>query len=84
MIGATRATWGHVFPITPSRAPTSDKGVLVAPRGPNVKKWRFSAISLGPRGTVGGHLPPPIWLDHRLGTTFGGSNGTVWGLIRPK
>lgn len=84
MIGATRATWGHVFPITPSRAPTSDKGVLVAPRGPNVKKWRFSAISLGPRGTVGGHLPPPFGWIIGWALLFGGSNGTVWGLIRPK
>ena len=50
MIGATRATWGRVFRMTLSRAPTFDKGLLVAPRGPKVKKRRFSAVFVGPLG----------------------------------
>lgn len=57
MIGATRATWGHVIPMTLIlRAREADKGVLVAPRGPNLPKmavfWDSSealGATLGPR-----------------------------------
>ena len=57
MIGATRATWGHVFRMTHiPRTREAHNGVLVAPRGPKVSKtgknshspWLVGATS-GPR-----------------------------------
>jgi len=57
MIGATRATWGHVFRMTPiPRAREAHNGVLVAPRGPNSKNARFSALRYGRGGPRWGHV----------------------------
>lgn len=73
MIGATRATWGHVFRMTPiPRTREAHNGVLVAPRGPNFIKtaekhhsvWTVGA-TLGPRARP--FLMRDAWHDEAEG-----------------
>ena len=60
VIGATRATWGHVIRLVFKRARDVDNSVLVAPRGPIGKRmavfYRLLGATWGQLGPRGGAL----------------------------